>query len=78
MFAMFAHERAAAASLPPCGGGMGRGVLGTAGVIRTPRFPIRTPLPARALRARADLPHKGGGVRSQRAGMRQHDGAKPC
>ncbi len=71
MFAMFAHERAAPASLPPCGGGMGRGVLGTAGV-------IRTPLPARALRARADLPHKGGGVGSQRAGMRQHDGTKPC
>jgi hypothetical protein len=39
-------------SLPPCGGGLGRGVAAVG-------LPTRTPLPA-PLRA-ADLPRKGGG-----------------
>ena len=39
-------------SLPPCGGGLGRGVAAVG-------LPMRAPLPS-MLRI-ADLPHKGGG-----------------
>jgi hypothetical protein len=47
------RDRATRGYLPPCGGGMGRGVLHIASA--------DTPLPACALCAQADLPHKGGG-----------------
>jgi hypothetical protein len=58
---LFGTGLAAIGSLPPCGGGMGWGVFDARNV---------TPLPARALNARADLPHKGGGNESQRRARR--------